>query len=103
MFPEDIQEYSEGIQWQIGQRIQLKRLEKKLAAADVAEYLKIKPNQLSRIENGKANCTIPQMFILAQLLECSVDYLMFGKKPEPVLNESQQAAINSMLLVFGAN
>lgn len=103
MFPEEIQEYSEDIQWQIGQRIQMKRLEKKLAAADVAEYLKIKANQLSRIENGKANCTIPQMFILAQLLGCSVDYLMFGKKPESVLNESQQAAINSMLLAFGAN
>ena len=103
MIPTEIQEYCDDIQLQIGQRIQEKRLEKKLAAADVAAYLNIKSNQLSRIENGRANCTVPQMFVLAQLLECSVDYLMFGKQQQSGFNEAQQEAINSMLLAFGAN
>ena len=43
------------------------------------------------------------MFVLAQLLECSVDYLMFGKQQQSEFNEAQQEAINSMLLAFGAN
>ena len=103
MIPTEIQEYCDDIQLQIGQRIQEKRLEKKLTAADVAAYLNIKSNQLSRIENGRANCTVPQMFVLAQLLECSVDYLMFGKQQQSEFNEAQQEAINSMLLAFGAN
>lgn len=101
MISTDIQEYDKDIQWQIGQRIQDKRIEKRLAGADVAEYMHIQANQLSRIENGRANCTMPQMFILAQLLECSVDYLMFGKKPESLYTDEQQRAINGMLAAFG--
>lgn len=103
MISTDIQEYCDDIQFKIGQRIQERRLEKKLAAADVAAYLNIKSNQLSRIENGRANCTVPQLFVLAQVLECSVDYLLFGKSQQAGLNQEQQAAINSMLLAFGIN
>jgi transcriptional regulator with XRE-family HTH domain len=100
MIPATIQEYDSNIQWQIGQRIQEKRIEKELAGADVAEYMNIRANQLSRIENGRANCTMPQMFILAQLLDCSVDYLMFGKKPESPYTGEQQDAIKNMLAAF---
>lgn len=101
MIPEEIREYNGTAKWQLGQRIQEKRLEKKLTAADVAAYLNVQANQISRIENGKANCTISQMYILAQLLDCSVDYLMFGKRPESGLSEEQQAAINHMMMAFG--
>ncbi|MDE6640254.1 MAG: helix-turn-helix domain-containing protein [Acetatifactor sp.] len=100
MIPIEFQEYDNDIKFQLGQRIQKKRLERKLSAVDVAEYLNIQANQISRIENGKANCTIPQMYVLAQLLDCSVDYLLFGKQLQSALNEEQKAAINSMLLAF---
>ena len=100
MISTDIQEYDKSIQWLIGQRIQEKRIEKGLQGADVAEYMHIQANQLSRIENGRANCTMPQMFILAQLLECSVDYLVFGKKPGSPYTDKQQDAINIMLEAF---
>lgn len=103
MFPIEIREYDQSIRFQIGQRIQRKRLEKKFTAVDVAEYLNIQSNQLSRIENGRANCTIEQMYILAQLLECSVDYLMFGKEVKPPYNDEQIAAINYMLSAFGVS
>ena len=103
MISTDIQEYDKNIQWKIGQRIQEKRMEKGLAGAGVAEYMHIQANQLSRIENGRANCTMPQMFILAQLLECSVDYLIFGKKPESPYTSEQEEAIENMLIAFGMN
>lgn len=103
MISTDIQEYDKDIQWQIGRRIQEKRIKKGLAGADVAEYMHIQANQLSRIENGRANCTMPQMFILAQLLECSVDYLMFGKRPESIYSDKQQEAISNMIEAFGVD
>lgn len=101
MIPIEIQDYSGNIQFQIGQRIQQKRLEKHLKAADVAPYLNIKPNQMSKIENGRSSCTIQQLFVLAQLLECSADYLLYGEKDKRVcLNEQQQTAINNMIVAF---
>lgn len=97
---DNIREYEQDTQWQIGRRIQEMRLEKKLAAVDVAIYLDIKANQLSRIENGKANCTIPQMYVLAQILGCSVDYILFGKNTENSLSDDQMKAINNLLVAF---
>ncbi len=35
---------------------------------------------MSRIESGKANCTVPQLYCIAQLLNCSVDFLLFGEE-----------------------
>lgn len=78
---DEIREFDKSVQWEIGQRIQEARLTKGIAGVEVAAYLGIGKNQMSRIENGKANCTIPQLYVLAQLLDCSVDYFMFGKKP----------------------
>ena len=99
MIPEDIKEYDENDKWNIGKRIQDVRVKLNLKASDVAAYLKIGINQYSRIENGRANCTIPQIFVLTQVLDCSVDYLLFGR--EPALNEEQQQAINAVFSAFG--
>lgn len=92
----EIKEYDDEVKMQIGNRIQEARIAKGLAAVDLAAYLDVKPNQISRIETGKANCTIHQMFIISQLLDCSVDYLMFGKKNEPVCSEEQKNLIKAL-------
>ena len=99
MLPIEVNEYGKDEQWNVGQRIQDMRTRRKMKASDIAAYLNIGTNQYSRIENGRANCTIPQMYVLAQLLECSVDYLLFGK--EPMLSEQQKLALDSMLNAFG--
>ncbi len=97
----EVREFDTEVQFEIGQRIQDKRLEKHISTVDLAAYLGIGRNQLSRIENGKANCTLPQLFILAQVLGCSVDYLLFAKKQEQVYSDEQNDAIQKLLNAFG--
>lgn len=99
MLTSEMQDYMEQ-RMQIGQRIQKVRLEKGLSGIEVAAYLNIKKNQISRIECGKANCTAEQLFVLAQLLDCSIDYLFFGKEKEPLLSMEQKAAVDAFNKAF---
>ena len=99
MMPKDYKSYDENECWNIGKRIQEVREKRHIKAVDVAVCLNIESNQYSRIENGRANCTIKHMFVLAQVLDCSVDYLLFGKTP--TLTSQQQNSINELLLAFG--
>lgn len=98
VIPIDFKDYDKKDCWNIGKRIQEVREKKNLKAADIAACLNIGINQYSRIENGRANCTTPQMFVLAQILDCSVDYFYFGK--EPTLSVRQQSAIEELLEAF---
>lgn len=75
----EIREYDNDVCFEIGQRIQKQRLDRNIKSIELASYLNIGKNQMSRIESGKANCTIPQLYCIAQVLECSVDFLLFGK------------------------
>jgi len=88
-----VQEYSDAVRFQVGQRIQEKRIEKEIPGIEVAEMLNIGKNQLSRIETGKANCTVPQLFVLAQVLDCSVDYLLFGKEETTLTTEQKRLVL----------
>lgn len=90
MINTDVQEYSEETRLKIGRRIQEMRLKKGIAGIEVATTLDIGKNQLSRIETGKANCTVPQLFVLAQIFECSVDYLLFGTKQVTLTKEQER-------------
>lgn len=85
---------------QIGQRIQNVGLEKGMSGIEVAAYLNIKKKEMSRIECGKENYTAEQLVILAQLLDCSIDYLFFGKEKEPLLSMEQKAAVNAFDKAF---
>jgi transcriptional regulator with XRE-family HTH domain len=67
---------------------------------ELASFLNIGRNQMLRIENGRANCTLQQMFLLAQILECSVDYLMFGKKEKQQFSSEQMEAVENMIKAF---
>lgn len=93
-------DYDSDICWQIGKRMQEIRLQKGLSGVEVAAFLDINKNQFSRIENGKANCTMPQLYVLTQLYECTSDYLLFGKEQEPKLTQAQQDAITAIKNVF---
>jgi transcriptional regulator with XRE-family HTH domain len=95
-----IKEYDADVQFEIGQRIQALRMSKGIAAVELASFLNIGRNQMSRIENGRANCTLQQMFLLAQILECSVDYLMFGKKEKQQFSSKQMEAVQNMIKAF---
>ena len=95
----EIKEYNRNVQFEIGQRIQKLRISKGIAGIDMATYLDIGKNQLSRIENGRAGCTMPQIYVLVQILECSPEYLLFGIEGKKYTKE-QESAINTMLKAF---
>ena len=74
-----IKEYDADTCSEIGIRIQEARISKNMKAIELASYLNIGKNQMSRIESGKANCTISQLHCIAQVLDCSADFLLFGE------------------------
>ena len=73
---------------------------KDLGVRGCAENLGIGKNQMSRIESGKANCTIPQLYCIAQILDCSADFLLFG---EEHMNYSPEMVelVNNLKMVTG--
>ena len=91
----DFNEYNSDVQFQIGQRIQKLRIDKKIAAVDLAAVLDIHSNQMSRIENGRANCTVPQLYVISQILGCSVDLF---RKRESFAGTRMEKSINKDLI-----
>lgn len=96
----DIQKIDKNVQWDMGQRIQKARMKRGLSGADIGAYLDISTNQVSRIENGRAKCTLEHIFILTQLLECSADYLLFGIELQPNFSPAQVQCINALIASF---
>ena len=78
-FPEEIQEYDS---FSIGQRIQDIRLQKGIKALDMAVQVDLSKDQYSRIERGTSICKITTLHKIAQYLEVSTDYLLYGKTDE---------------------
>lgn len=95
----DFNEYNSDVQFQIGQRIQKLRIDKKIVAVDLAAVLDIQSNQMSRIENGRANCTVPQLYVISQILGCSVDYLLFGQQ-YLTISQEQADSIKGLIETF---
>ena len=70
--------FTESVMKTIGERIKTARKTKGYKAIDFADTIGIGKDQLSRIENGKVPCKTEYLFVISQLLDISVDYLMFG-------------------------
>ena len=88
-FESEIKELDDATRIEIGQRIQEARLAKGLSGEELGAYLGIKGNQISRIETGKAKCSLEHIFIIAQILDCTTDYLLFGKKEHLTFSPEQ--------------
>lgn len=71
----------------VGQRIQEKRIEKKIKAIDMANALEISKDQYSRIENGRSICSTEKLFQISQYLNVSSDYLLYGKEQKDLLSQ----------------
>lgn len=80
----------------IGMRIQEQRMKCGMSGATLGTYLGISANQVSRIETGKAKCSLEHFFVIAQLLNCSADYLLFGKIQMPVMSQMQVNLIEQL-------
>ena len=75
----DIKYYNEETQIAIGKRIKESREKAGIKSGDLADFILITPIQYSRIENGKSMCRLEHLYSIAQYLDVSVDYLLFGK------------------------
>ena len=77
IFPDYIQEFDAS---SIGRRIQDMRIEKGIKALDMAVQLDLSKSQYSRIESGACECKITILHKIAQYLEVSADYLLYGRE-----------------------
>ena len=83
-FPENIQEFDS---FSIGQRIQDIWLQKGIKALDMAVQVDLSKDQYSRIERGTSICKITTLHKIAQYLEVSADYLLYGTKDELYIDQ----------------
>jgi transcriptional regulator with XRE-family HTH domain len=62
----------------IGKRIYGLRKEKKLSQMKLAELVDLSKNSISNIELGKQQCRTDKLLEFANVLETTLDYLMYG-------------------------
>ena len=63
----------------VGDRIKQIRKRRNMTQSKLAEILDYtSERQLQRIENGETGCTIDKLMEIAQILDTSADYLLFG-------------------------
>lgn len=63
----------------VGVRIKSMRKNKNMTQYELASFLDYSnERQLQRIENGETACSIDKLMEIAQILETSTDYLLFG-------------------------
>lgn len=84
IFIKNIQEFDP---LSIGQRIQDIRLQKGIKALDMAVQVDLSKDQYSRIERGTSICKIATLHKIAQYLEVSSDYLLYGKEEERYIDQ----------------
>lgn len=63
----------------VGKRIKKIRKSRHMTQMELAEFLDYtNDRQLQRIENGETACTIDKLMEIAQILDSSTDFLLFG-------------------------
>ena len=75
---------------QLGQRIQEVRTQKGIKSIDMAMQLEMSTNQYSRIECGHSICKIQVLHKIAQYLEVSTDYLLYGSEEDQYVRKIYQ-------------
>lgn len=74
----EVKLFTEDTMKDMGKRIQDARKNKGFKAIDFADIIGIGKDQLSRIENGRVACKIEYLYVMAQYLNISTDYILFG-------------------------
>lgn len=63
---------------EIGKRIKFKRLEAKLTQEKLSETIEVSPSYISEIERGTSICSLATISNVANALNTSLDFLVFG-------------------------
>ena len=74
----------------VGERIKVLRKRKHLTQSELSECLDYtNERQLQRIESGETACSIDKLMEVAQVLETSTDFLLFGIEKETIIDLSE--------------
>lgn len=68
--------------WTLGNAIRTARMKKGYTQEHLAELLDITPGHLKHMESGKRNPSVPMLFQMMELLDFSVDALVFPDRAE---------------------
>lgn len=63
---------------EIGKRIKIKRKEQKLTQEKLSEIIDVSPSYVSEIERGSSIASLATITKIAETLDLSLDYLIFG-------------------------
>lgn len=98
---------------EVGKRIKNRRLELNLTQSDIKQKTGISTGNLSDIERGRSAPSASALCELSYVLECSVDYILFGKSRNTdkskfsdiheQLTPLQELALSSLLELDPAN
>lgn len=71
----------------VGERIKILRKRKQLTQSELSEYLDYtNERQLQRIESGETACSVDKLMEVAQILETSTDFLLFGPEEKDIVD-----------------
>lgn len=83
----EIKEIDTSIMLEMGERIRQARIEKGYQSKDMALFLDMSKDNYSRIENGQQLCTTKNLYKIAQVLDVSIDYLLFNAEEDGYIAE----------------
>ena len=86
----DVNYYDAKTQEETGKRIQEVRKAAGVNADVLSGFIGITDKHLSKIEHGKCICTTENLYVIAQYLDVSVDYLLFGKSSDGLSQEMRE-------------
>lgn len=89
----------------LGRRIKNKRIENNLTQEQLGELCKLSSAHIGHIERGTRILSVDVLFIIAQKLNVSVDYLLFDSVEDnnilnsiaPILKDTDKSKVNSFL------
>ena len=85
-----VDDYDTEEKYLIVSRIQECRKKSGIKASDMANELGICVDQYSKIENGRSECKIKYLRVIAQILNVSTDFLLYGKTQNQERQELQE-------------
>ena len=65
---------------EMGQRLRQLRKEQNITQEQIAEYLEISAKHVGDVERGKSSYSLEKLAHAATVLNCSMDFLFFGKE-----------------------
>ena len=72
---------------EIGRRIRSLREQGRLTREELAEKIDVTVGYLADVERGDAGISTKTLMLLCNILHCSADYILFGDRPRPSLDD----------------